>query len=168
MLANGGGVGALDGHGVLGRRGEHGVVVLEQLAADELVLVVVPVTASSTPALAGELARRNLALPVLAERALPDSATRLSSSTAGTQHTRKRKTMADKPPPPPKGAAAATGAQPSKRRDALIAMEQSVQAQWEREATFSADAVEDGRPKFFVTFPRGARVRDARTALRRE
>ena len=104
---------------------------------------------------------------MLAE-ALPDSATRLSSSTAGTQHTRKRKTMADKPPPPPKGAAAATGAQPSKRRDALIAMEQSVQAQWEREATFSADAVEDGRPKFFVTFPRGARVRDARTALRRE
>lgn len=71
--------------------------------------------------------------------------------------------MADKPPPPPKGAAAATGAQPSKRRDALIAMEQSVQAQWEREATFSADAVEDGRPKFFVTFPRDARVRNAPT-----
>ena len=39
-------------------------------------------------------------------------------------------------------------------------MEQTVQAQWEREATFSADAVEDGRPKFFVTFPRGARVRE--------
>ena len=68
--------------------------------------------------------------------------------------------MADKPPPaPPKGAAAAaTGAQPSKRRDALLALEAKVQAEWEAKATFSADAADDGRPKFFVTFPCAVRV----------
>eukprot|EP00629_Pelagomonadales_sp_RCC1024_P016984 CAMPEP_0119267644 /NCGR_PEP_ID=MMETSP1329-20130426/5712_1 /TAXON_ID=114041 /ORGANISM="Genus nov. species nov., Strain RCC1024" /LENGTH=1109 /DNA_ID=CAMNT_0007267579 /DNA_START=194 /DNA_END=3519 /DNA_ORIENTATION=- len=50
--------------------------------------------------------------------------------------------MADKPPPAP-----------SKRRDALLAMERAVQQQWDREGTFEANAGAPGQPKFFVTFP---------------
>lgn len=51
--------------------------------------------------------------------------------------------MATPPPAPPKSNA---------RRDALLKLEASVQAQWENEGTFEADA-QEGKPKFFVTFP---------------
>ena len=36
--------------------------------------------------------------------------------------------------------------------DALLKLEAQVQRQWETEGTFEADA-EQGKPKFFVTFP---------------
>ena len=55
--------------------------------------------------------------------------------------------MADKPPPAP-----------SKRRDALLAIERNVQRTWEQEGTFEANAGEPGAPKFFVTFPPAACV----------
>ena len=47
------------------------------------------------------------------------------------------------PPAPPKS---------NTRRDALLKLEAQVQQQWETEGTFEADA-EQGKPKFFVTFP---------------
>jgi len=47
------------------------------------------------------------------------------------------------PPAPPKS---------NTRRDALLKLEAQVQRQWETEGTFEADA-EQGKPKFFVTFP---------------
>ena len=47
------------------------------------------------------------------------------------------------PPAPPKS---------NTRRDALLKLEAQVQQQWENEGTFEADA-QEGRPKFFVTFP---------------
>ena len=49
----------------------------------------------------------------------------------------------------------------------LIALEQKVQAKWEKTGAFEADAATDDRPKFFVTFPRAARVH-ARTHVLRE
>mmetsp|Transcript_23198 Transcript_23198/g.69557 ORF Transcript_23198/g.69557 Transcript_23198/m.69557 type:complete len:1127 (-) Transcript_23198:68-3448(-) len=53
--------------------------------------------------------------------------------------------MADAAPPPPQKS--------NTRRDALLALEETVQKEWAKEGTFEADAAEDGRPKFFVTFP---------------
>ena len=47
------------------------------------------------------------------------------------------------PPAPPKS---------NTRRDALLKLEAQVQQQWESEGTFEADA-QEGKPKFFVTFP---------------
>ena len=47
------------------------------------------------------------------------------------------------PPAPPKS---------NTRRDALLKLEAQVQQQWEKEGTFEADA-QQGKPKFFVTFP---------------
>ena len=47
------------------------------------------------------------------------------------------------PPAPPKS---------NTRRDALLKLEAQVQRQWETEGTFEADA-QQGKPKFFVTFP---------------
>ena len=47
------------------------------------------------------------------------------------------------PPAPPKS---------NTRRDALLKLEAQVQQQWETEGTFEADA-QEGKPKFFVTFP---------------
>ena len=47
------------------------------------------------------------------------------------------------PPAPPKS---------NTRRDALLKLEAQVQQQWESEGTFEADA-QQGKPKFFVTFP---------------
>ena len=47
------------------------------------------------------------------------------------------------PPAPPKS---------NTRRDALLKLEAQVQQQWETEGTFEADA-QQGKPKFFVTFP---------------
>ena len=47
------------------------------------------------------------------------------------------------PPAPPKS---------NTRRDALLKLEAQVQQQWETDGTFEADA-QEGRPKFFVTFP---------------
>ena len=47
------------------------------------------------------------------------------------------------PPAPPKS---------NTRRDALLKLEAQVQQQWENEGTFEADA-QEGKPKFFVTFP---------------
>ena len=47
------------------------------------------------------------------------------------------------PPAPPKS---------NTRRDALLKLEAQVQRQWETDGTFEADA-QEGKPKFFVTFP---------------
>ena len=47
------------------------------------------------------------------------------------------------PPAPPKS---------NTRRDALLKLEAQVQQQWESDGTFEADA-QEGKPKFFVTFP---------------
>ena len=47
------------------------------------------------------------------------------------------------PPAPPKS---------KTRRDALLKLEAQVQQQWEKEGTFEAYA-QQGKPKFFVTFP---------------
>ena len=47
------------------------------------------------------------------------------------------------PPAPPKS---------NTRRDALLKLEAQVQQQWESDGTFEADA-QQGKPKFFVTFP---------------
>ena len=60
---------------------------------------------------------------------------------------------ANEPPPPPKPTAAPVAGQPSKRRDALLAIEADVQKEWETKGSFNADAASDDRPKFFVTFP---------------
>ena len=58
----------------------------------------------------------------------------------------------DAAPPPPQTS--------ETRRDALLALEETVQKEWAKEGTFEADAAEDGRPKFFVTFPRRAGAED--------
>ena len=58
------------------------------------------------------------------------------------------------PPAPPKS---------NTRRDALLKLEAQVQQQWESEGTFEADA-QQGKPKFFVTFPSQA----ASNNIRRE
>ena len=57
--------------------------------------------------------------------------------------TETRTTTMATPPAPPKS---------NTRRDALLKLEAQVQQQWESEGTFEADA-QQGKPKFFVTFP---------------
>ena len=61
------------------------------------------------------------------------------------------------PPAPPKS---------NTRRDALLKLEAQVQQQWETEGTFEADA-QEGRPKFFVTFPSQAVSHNTREERRR-
>ena len=66
-----------------------------------------------------------------------------SSSTESHCKTETRTTTMATPPAPPKS---------NTRRDALLKLEAQVQRQWETEGTFEADA-QQGKPKFFVTFP---------------
>ena len=61
------------------------------------------------------------------------------------------------PPAPPKS---------NTRRDALLKLEAQVQQQWETEGTFEADA-QQGKPKFFVTFPYAAVSHNTREERRR-
>ena len=61
------------------------------------------------------------------------------------------------PPAPPKS---------NTRRDALLKLEAQVQQQWENEGTFEADA-QQGKPKFFVTFPSCAASNNTREERRR-
>ena len=61
------------------------------------------------------------------------------------------------PPAPPKS---------NTRRDALLKLEAQVQQQWENEGTFEADA-QEGKPKFFVTFPSQAASNNTREERRR-
>ena len=61
------------------------------------------------------------------------------------------------PPAPPKS---------NTRRDALLKLEAQVQQQWESDGTFEADA-QEGKPKFFVTFPSQAVSNNTREERRR-
>lgn len=48
----------------------------------------------------------------------------------------------------------AAGPPPMKRRDHMISIEQDVQKAWAANGAFEANAEDDDRKKFFVTFPR--------------
>ena len=82
---------------------------------------------------------RSLERQSLRERLNCDS----SSYTESHCKTETRTTTMATPPAPPKS---------NTRRDALLKLEAQVQQQWENDGTFEADA-QEGKPKFFVTFP---------------